>query len=144
MNSPDAKLQFITPSYTVDTPKEIIDQIEKLRREIVDTVGNMGSAALTTPLVLCKQTDIMYLISRLNATSAEKIILEAERLVKHSDKLVRFTLWLVLLTWASVFLAVVLLAVGIIQIKIMLRQDDAAHTQHVHASQNYSAISTNR
>jgi hypothetical protein len=102
MNSPVAKLQFFTPSYVALNPKQIVEQIEKLRAEITDTVGRLGPAALTTPIVLCKQTDIIYLTSRLSDISIRRLEKSSQHLVVLTYVLIVFTAILCVLTYILV------------------------------------------
>ena len=91
MNSPPPKLRFITPPCVASTPKEIQERIEKLRTEITDTVGHMGASGLTTPLLLAKQADIMYLISKLSEISSAELVKQTDRLVHETVVLGKFT-----------------------------------------------------
>jgi len=79
-----------------------------------------------------------------NVKFAKLLILlseDARELARHAITMHKRLVWL---AWGALLFSVALLAVAVVQTRIMIKQDSDTNPHHVQAGQNQQAVSTNK
>lgn len=118
--------------------------------QFINIIAWMGYGSHSGTIFELTKTAIDVRIAQDAANASEKLTGQTDRLVgkiadlvliaeeqkKLAIKLERQTKTLIRLSWALVVFSVVLLAVALVQTKIMFKENPQANVQHVHARQN--------